>query len=159
MSDRTKNILSGFLALALSVLLVPGAADAQEQEQETPQQGECTVRVTPQPVQTGEAAVSVTARLSRSVGAVEGFEAPDESGLELADPKDIQKRSMAREEGEGEPQPIQMARGEQSQVTLWLNTQNAESGSYEVTLEGANGDCKGNVSVGEQGDERPGTGR
>lgn len=156
MRDRTKNILSGFLALALSVLLVPGAADAQEQQ--TPEQGECTVEVTPQPVQSGEAAVSVTARLSQSVGAVEGFEAPDESGLELADANDIQKRSMAREEGEGEPQPIQMARGD-SQVTLWLNTENAESGSYEVTLEGANGVCKGNVSVGEQGGERPGTGR
>lgn len=157
MSDRTRNILSGFLALALSVLLVPGAADAQEQE--SPQEGECTVRVTPQPVQTGEAAVSVTARLSQSVGSIEGFEAPDESGLELADPQDIRKRSMAREEGEGEPQPIQMARGEQSQATLWLNTQKAESGSYEVTLQGANGVCKGNVSVGEQGGERPGTGR
>lgn len=156
MRDRTKDILSGFLALALSVLLVPGAADAQEQQ--TPEQGECTVEVTPQPVQSGEAAVSVTARLSQSVGAVEGFKAPDESGLELADANDIQKRSMAREEGEGEPQPIQMARGD-SQVTLWLNTENAESGSYEVTLEGANGVCEGNVSVGEQGGERPGTGR
>lgn len=152
MSDRTKNTLSAFLVLALSVLMVPGAAEAQERE--TPQQGECTVEVTPQPVQSGEAAVSVTARLSESVGTVEDFEVPDESGLELADPNDIQKRSMAREEGEGEPQPIQMARGD-SQVTLWLNTENAESGSYEVTLKGANGECSGNVSVGQG--ERPGT--
>lgn len=154
MSSRAKNTLTACMALALSVMLVPGALEAQEQEvPEQEQQAECTVRVAPQSVQTGEAAVSVTAHLSESVGSVEGFEAQGESGLELADPADIPRQDMAREEGEGDPQPIQMSSGEQSQVTLWLNTQDVESGSYEVILKGANGDCTGNVAVGQG--ERP----
>lgn len=153
MSSRTKDTLTAFVALALSVLLVPGALEAQEQETPEPQSDECTAQVTPQPVEAGHAAVSVTARLSGDVGAVEGFEAPDESGLELADPSDIEKKEMAREEGEGTPQPIQMTRGEQSQAKLWLNTKDAAPGSYEVTLQGPNGECTANVAVGQG--ERP----
>lgn len=154
MGTGAKKILSGALALALSAVLAPEAADAQERVP-TGEEQECTATLTPESVQSGQPAVSVTARLSGSVGEVDGFDG-GESGVELAEQDDIPMREMTREEGEDEPQPIQTTRGAQSEVSLWLNTEDAEGGSHQVKLEGDDGECTANLSVGQtQGEEQP----
>lgn len=146
MRTTTKQALSGFLALALSVIVLPGAADAQEQEAQ--QQQECTAQVNPEAVETGQSAVKVKATLASPVGQVRGFEAPG-SGLKPADPAEIGKKKteMAREEEQQPPQPVEMAAGDQATVILWLNTEDASAGDHQVTLQGTDGTCAATVSV------------
>lgn len=159
MATRAKRTLTGFLALALSFLVLPGAVEAQERDTATDDGEECTATVTPESIQAGQSAVSLTARLSESVGEVDDFDGGD-SGLELADQGEIPQREMTREEAEDEPQPIQTTRGEQSEVNVWLNTEDVESGSHEVTLQGEDGECSATVTVGPQGGaDRPEPGR
>lgn len=162
MRSTAKHALSALTALAMAVLLLPGAVDAQEQEgQEAGAQESCTAQVSPAPVQTGQAAVQATAVLSSDIGAIEDFTVPEESGLALASPGDIPKSEMAKEKAKGEekgqekareespPRPVELTRGEQPTAILWLNTREAAAGTYEVALEGKKGACTGTLEVSE----------
>lgn len=155
MRATMEHASTGFLALALSALLVPAALQAQEQEQQ-PQQQECTAQVNPEAVEPGQSAVKVKATLSSSVGQVRGFEAPG-SGLKPADPAEIGKKTgMAREEGQQPPQPVEMAAGDQTIAILWLNTEDASAGDHQVTLQGTDGTCAATVRVAAPEPEEPG---
>lgn len=139
MSTRTKLLLP--TALALVVLLLPQAVDAQEQEKHQ----ECTVEVSPQAIPTGQPAVSVTGQLDRSIGKVDALDA-GESGLALASPEDIGRTEMARTEGEEAPRPVEMSRTG-NQATVWLNTNDVEAGTHGFVLVGEDGTCRGEIEV------------
>lgn len=157
MRSITNHALSGLLALALSIAVVPATADAQEQETEAEQA--CAAELSPQAVEAGQAAVLVKATLSTSVGEVEEIRAPEGSGLALATPGDIPRTDLAREGEEGEePEPIETASGEKPGAAVWFNTANAEAGSHEVVLVGADGECTGTLTVSEKPEtEQPGS--
>lgn len=160
MRTIANHALSGLLALALSIALLPAAADAQEKQQEAgaEQQEACTAQVSPEAVETGQVAVRVKATLSSSVGQVAELRAPEGSGLALASPADIPKSEMAREGEQPEPRPVETATGgEQPVVTAWLDTEDASTGSHEVVLVGADGECAGTLEVAASSDqEQPG---
>lgn len=139
MLTRMKQAIPAALALALSFALAPQAADAQERSQE------CSVEVRPQQVQSGQPAVSVTARLSSAIGEVKGVKSK-QGGLALATPEDLQRTEMARTTGQEAPQPVKMSRTG-NQATVWLNTENAETGTHEFSLTGQNGECSGQIQV------------
>lgn len=165
MRTTIEHASAGFLALALSALLVPAAVQAQEegqqaqqqQEQQQEQEQECSAQVTPEAVEPGQSAVRVKAKLSSSVGQVQGFQAVGESGVTPADPADIgEKTGMAREEEQQPPQPVEMAAEDQTTAILWLNTEGASPGDHQITLQGQNGTCAATVSVAapeQQGEE------
>jgi hypothetical protein len=157
MRTTMKHASAGFLALALSALLVPAAVQAQEEGQQAQQQQECSAQVTPEAVEPGQSAVRVKAKLSSSVGQVQGFKAAGESGVTPADPADIGKKTgMTREEGQQPPQPVEMAAEDQTSAILWLNTEDASAGDHQVTLQGQNGTCSATVTVAapeQQGEE------
>jgi len=134
---------AGFLTLlpfALLGLTSESATAQQPEEQLTA----CNATATPQQVQAGETAAQVSVSLSQPVGQIDEFEAQGDAGLELAEASDLPRTEMAVE-GE-EPEPITMAGA--NQVTLWLNTEEAQPGSYEFTLSGSEGDCRGTITVG-----------
>lgn len=135
--QRTGSIA---LALALAFVLVPQAAEAQEREEQP--QDQCTAEVTSAAIPSGQAAVSVTVRLSTDVGEVTGLQAQE---LALASPDDLQPTEMARAE-QDEPQPVEMA-ATGTEATVWVNTVDAASGAHDVILEGENGTCTGQIEV------------
>lgn len=152
MLTRMKNAVPAALALALAFVLLPYAAEAQEREQAEQAEEQCTVQVSPERIASGQAALSVTAQLSQSVGEISVLEAK-EGGLALASSEDIGRTEMARTEEQ--PQPVEMSRSG-TQATVWLNTEDATPGTHEFVLKGENGECKGQVEVAGQPDEGPG---
>lgn len=48
------------------------------------------------------------------------------------------------------PVTIEMS-NEDRRVTLWLNTEGVEPGTYEILLRGVDGDCSAVLEVGEPG--------
>lgn len=155
MRATTKHALSGLLALALTVLLVPMAADAQEQTEETAEQETCTAELNPSTVTPGEAAVRVQVALSSSIGEIESVVSGEEAGVRLADPADIQEKvGMAQEEGE-QPQPVQMA-SEGQNALVWVSTAEASAGTHQVALQSEEGQCIGEITVEEPGDDEEG---
>lgn len=162
MRNVANHALSGLVALALSIALIPASADAQEKQEEAKAKAQetCAAEVAPAAVQPGQAAVRVTATLPSDIGAVGEVHAPEESGLALAEPGDIPRKEEMAREGEGEPQtpePVTTATGEgQPVATVWLSTENATPGSYQVALKGENGKCTAALEV--SGDESPSEG-
>ena len=141
MRTTPRRSLAASAALALSIALVPGALNAQE----AAEQAECTAEVSPAQVQAGQKAVQVTAALSSPIGSGVALEAPAESGIALASPADVPKSEMA---AEGEtPRPIELTAEGGGQVTIWLNTENAERGTHEVTLKGGEKACTAQITV------------
>jgi hypothetical protein len=134
---------AGLLTLLPFALLglTSDSATAQQPEQEL---AACNATATPQQVQAGEVAAQVSVSLSQPVGQVDQFEAQGDAGLKLAEASDLPRTEMAAEPEQ--PQPITMAGA--NQVTLWLNTEEAQPGSYEFTLRGSEGDCRGTITVG-----------
>lgn len=130
-----KNLLASSATLALAI--VPGALSAQE--------AQCTAEVNPAEIEAGQKAVQVTVALSAPAAASVELAAPAESGLSLAAPADIPRSEMAAEEEA--PQPIELAAEGGNQVTLWLNTENAEPGTHEFTLEGGENACTGQITI------------
>lgn len=125
---------TGFaLTLVAALAVVPVDVAAQE----------CEAQLTPSTVPAGEAAVEVTAQLSESVGAVVGVEEAD-GQVSTALPTDVPRTEMAAEE---EPEAIQMSEDGQN-VTVWLNTSQAEEGTYEVSFVGDMGTCTAELTVG-----------
>lgn len=143
MLTRMKSAVPAALALALSFVLLPQVADAQEGEQAAEEQ--CTVEVSPQQIAPGQPAISVTARLSQSIGAVESLEAKD-GGLALASSEEIGRTQMARTTEDELPEPVQMSRTG-TEATVWLNTQDVDAGEYSFVLKGENGECSGQIEV------------
>lgn len=151
MRKLIENVLP--LAAVLALFAVPGMATAQEEEEAQEALQECTVEFAPPEVETGKAAVQLTAAFSSDIGVVRELYAPEGSGIALAAPEDLAMVQMARgetEEGEeaAEPQPIVMVGGT-NQATIWLNTQDAQPGTHQVTLKGATGDCTAELTVKE----------
>lgn len=144
MLTRMKSAVPAALALALSFVLLPQVADAQEGEQAAEEQ--CTVEVSPQRIASGQPAISVTARLSQSIGAVESLDAKD-GGLALASSEEIGRTQMARTEEEP-PEPVQMS-SSGTEATVWLNTQDVGAGEHSFVLKGENGECSGHIEVAE----------
>jgi len=106
---------------------------------------QCAATVTPAELHAGQAAVQITATLSEDVGAIAGFEGPEESGLALADPADIPRAELAAEE---EVQPIDIT-AETNIVSLWLTTAETAPGEYEAQLTSEQGSCAVTLTVTE----------
>jgi len=141
---RTWKGLTALMALApLAFTSTPASA---QQEEPTPAMQKCTATVLPGQVQSGQKAERVSISLSEAVGNVSAFTTENaEAGVSLADPTDLPKTEMA---AEATPQkPIEMA-AENNRVTIWLNTEKAQEGTYAFTLKGENGTCTGTIEIG-----------
>lgn len=130
--------VAGLMSLAFAIAIGTAPASAQEPSLSG---GQCTAELAPAQVQSGEAAVSVTAVLSEQVGEVTGVEAPG-SGVAIAAPEDLPRTEMAAEE---RPRPINLTEG--NSWTIWLDTSQAAPGTYEVTFTGSEGSCQGQLTV------------
>jgi hypothetical protein len=171
-----KFILLGTLFLAL-----PAAAVAQ-QEGEAEVEAEaaveaCTVTLQPTDLPAGQEAVHVMGTLSGDFGPVTGFEASTESGLAIAEADDIPLDEMANEEVEAveeievetdveegeveveveaeteelEYSPI-VAGAEPNTFSLWLSTENAAAGAFDVIFTTAEASCDATVTVVTEGE-------
>lgn len=134
-----RNSIQAFSLRTLLVLLpvafIPGALSAQAQ---------CEAQLTPAEIPAGEAAVQVTAEFSEEVGAVTTVQAAGESGLAIASPEDIPRTELAA--GDEAPQPITMAM-EGNSASIWLNSQQAQEGTYQLALQGDTGTCTAELTV------------
>lgn len=135
MCSSIQTHLSRALFLTLVVALVPSTVSAQAQ---------CEAQLTPAEVPAGEAAFQVTAQISEDVGAISTVQPASESGLAMASPEDIPRADLAA--GDEAPRPVTMAM-EGNSATIWLNSEEAQAGTYEVLLQGEAGSCIAEVSV------------
>lgn len=137
-----EGLLSTGLILAMALALQPATAAAQD----VPEAPVCEVEVEPAEVPAGEAAIRITATLSEVIGPVQGLDAPEQSGLKLADPADIPRVDMANPEEEA--QPIAMTPDEPNRVQVWLNTADvADLGEHPFVLTSESGECRGLLTV------------
>jgi hypothetical protein len=143
-----RSNMKPILLAALFVGLVPGAVLAQEQDEvEVEEITACTVEVDPAELPAGEAAIHVLATLSENLGPLTGFEAPEESGIVIADPADIPRAEMANE-GEEEVAPLPIELGAEANVfTVWLSTEEAVAGAFDVRFTTAEGYCDARINV------------
>jgi hypothetical protein len=141
MRARFEHILSTALLMALTLVLAPSLVSAQDAVLE--QAAQCIATVDPAEVPAGQAAVQLNATLSEDIGAVAGFEGPQDSNLKLADPADIPRVDMAAEE---EARPIVMT-PETNSVSIWLSTAESTPGTYEATLTSEAGTCSASITV------------
>lgn len=118
--------------------LTPALASAQEQELAV-----CTATVDVASIPAGAAATPVTFSLSESIGEVTGVEA-GESGVRIASPEDLERSEMATEEA---PKVIEMSAESEGVAQIWLNTLEAQPGTYELTLSSEAGSCTAVVTV------------
>ena len=141
---RTWKGLTALMALApLAFTTTPASA---QDAQPAPAMQQCTAQAEPAHVQSGQKAERVSIALSSAVGNVTAFTTENaEAGIRLADAADLPKTEMAAEEAA--PKPIEMA-AETDHVTIWLNTENAEAGTYAFTLKGESGACTGSIMIG-----------
>ena len=142
---RTWKGLTALMALTpLAFTSTPASA---QQEQATPAMQQCTAQVLPSQVQSGQKAERVSISLSSPVGNVTELTTENaEAGVKVADPTDLPKTEMA---AEGTAQkPIEMA-AENNRLTIWLNTENAQPGTYPFTLKGESGSCTGTIEITE----------
>lgn len=141
---RTWKGLTALMALApLAFTSTPASA---QEEQPTPAMQPCTATVLPGQLQSGQKAERVSVSLTSAVGNVTAFTTENaEAGVQLADPADLPKTEMANEAEAREP--IEMA-AEANTLTIWLNTEKAQAGTYAFTLKGENGTCTGNIEIG-----------
>ena len=91
----------------------------------------------------GEAAVQLTFSLSESIGLVTGVEG-GESGLQIASPEDLACTDMASDEEA--PHAIAMASEGLPAALVWLNTLEAQAGSFEISLIGVEGTCRAEIT-------------
>ncbi|HUG01833.1 MAG TPA: hypothetical protein VML95_08210, partial [Longimicrobiales bacterium] len=156
-----RSNMKPILLAALFVGLVPGAVLAQEQDEvevevEVEEITGCTVEVDPAELPAGEAAIHALATLSENLGPLTGFEAPEESGIVIADAANIPRAEMANE-GEEEVAPLPIELGAEANVfTVWLSTEEAVPGAFDVRFTTAEGYCGARINVvtaGETGDD------
>lgn len=142
---RTWKGLTALMALA-PLAFTSTTVSAQE-EQPTPAMQQCTAEVLPSQVQSGQAAERVSISLSSAIGNVTELTTENaEAGVKVADPADLPKTEMAAEEAA--PAPIEMA-AENNSLTIWLNTEDAQPGTYPFTLTGESGSCTGSIEITE----------
>lgn len=135
-----KHTLATCTALSLYGI-VPATLNGQEAEQPA----ECTAEASPSNLLPGHPAIKVLVALSAPVGSDVGFAVHRDSGLELTDPRDIPGTELSA--GQGVPPSIQVSSEDGTEVTLWLNTENAEPGSHELTLESGERACAGHIRI------------
>jgi hypothetical protein len=130
------HALTRILLLSVPIAFTPTVVSAQIPE--------CAAVVSPGEIPAGVAAVQITAVLSEDIGTVQTFEAPEDSGLRLADPADIPRVDMANPEEM--PRPIVMTPAT-NEVTIWLNTTYVTPGKYDVHFGSAGGICVAPLTV------------
>ena len=142
---RTWKGLTALMALTpLAFTSTPASA---QEEQPTPAMQQCTAEVQPSQLHSGQKAERVSISLSSPVGNVAEFTTEDaEAGVKVADPADLPKTEMAAEETA--QKPIEMA-AENNRLTIWLNTEDAQPGTYPFTLKGDGGACTGSLVISE----------
>jgi len=136
----------GLVALtAFAPLAIAASPLAAQEAQPSETMPVCSATVKPAQVRAGQKAERVAVTLSSAIGAVSAFSAEQaEAGVKLAEQADLPKTEMANE---AEAQKaIEMA-NENNQVTIWLNTEKAEPGTYHFTLQGDSGKCEGSVEI------------
>jgi hypothetical protein len=134
--------------MALAPLALTATPAAAQEEEPTTMEA-CTATVLPSQVEAGQTAERLSISLSSAIGEVSEFTTAEETaGLSVADAADLPASEMAAEEEEQEP--IEMADTGDS-VTIWLNTADAQAGTYEFTLKGADGECTGSIEVTDSG--------
>lgn len=144
-----RKLTSGVFAAALALAL-PMTGNAQEAVQgQDAMQGQEECRATIEPIRAGDERVMATATFDSPFGEVTSIEAPERSNLSLHTEKDGELEGMAAEREYGE-QAREMAAENQS--VFWLKAENAEPGTYQVTLENEAGKrCTAELTV-EEGD-------
>lgn len=143
---RTWKGLTALMALApLAFTSTPASA---QEEQPTPAMHQCTAEVLPSQLHSGQKAERVSISLSSPVGNVTEFTTEDaEAGVKVADAADLPKTELAAEEAV--QKPIEMA-AENNRLTIWLNTEDAQPGTYAFTLKGESGACTGSLVISEK---------
>lgn len=130
------HALTRILLLSIPIALTPTLVSAQIPE--------CTASISPGEILAGVAAVQITAVLSEDIGMVQTFEAPEGSGLRLADPADIPRADMSNPEAM--PRPMVMTPST-NEVTIWVNTTNVTPGKYDILFGSAGGMCMAPLTV------------
>jgi hypothetical protein len=136
----------GLVALtALAPLAIAASPLAAQEAQPSEAMPACSATVKPAQVRAGLKAERVAVTLSSAIGAVSEFSTEQaEAGVKLAEQADLPRTEMANEAQA--QKPIEMA-NEGNQVTIWLNTEAAEPGTYHFTLQGDSGKCEGSVEI------------
>lgn len=179
MKTTTRGLIGSSVAALLALVFIPTVVNAQQQQQEQQQTEKCQVTVrsesgqhgqmaqqqkkkeegqqeartqhqqeTPT-VKPGQTAVALQVQLSGNLRQITDFSADQRSGLELASEDDLGRVDMARTEEEGQKmQPISNEGGQTA--TVWINTENAEPGTYQVSFRGQNAKCDTQIKVAEK---------
>lgn len=146
MRGFTQRAVPAALLLALPLVL---AENVSAQEEAATEPEACTAVLTPSHVTSAATPVQISAALSEDIGFID-FQAPEESGLTVVEPENVPLEEMANEDRDEAPQPIVMA-AEANTFLVWLNTENAQAGSYDVVLEGETGKCTTTIQVDGEG--------
>jgi hypothetical protein len=141
MSQVLKRTVKTVLAPAAALAILATGAIAQ-QPPAAAAAPQCTAKATPAEIPASQTAVRVTLELSAGIGDVSAIEAPEGSGVALAEASDIPREGLANPAEQ--PQPIQLA-AESNTVTLWIKT--GQAGEFSLKLQGANGTCDAAVTV------------
>ena len=174
----TRLMLFGALVLALPAAAVAQQEAEAQAEAEVAVEA-CTVSLQPTDLPAGQSAIHVMGTLSGDYGVVTGFEAPAESGITLAEADDIPLDEMANEEvevveeveveAEVEEDEIEVeveadvkteeleysaieAGTEPNSFTLWLSTEEAVAGAFDVVFTTADSACDATVTVVTEGE-------
>jgi hypothetical protein len=174
----TRSMLFGAVILALPAAAVAQQEGEAQAEAEVAVES-CTVTLQPTDLPAGEEAIHVMGTLSGDFGAVTGFEAPAESGITLAETDDIPLDEMANDEvevvdeveveaevEEGEVEVEAEAEMETEELeysaieagtepntfTVWLSTEAAAAGAFDVSFTTAEAACDATVTVVTEGE-------
>lgn len=167
MRSITKSILFGALVLAVPAALA-AQEDGEAEVEAVPTVEACTVTLEPAELPAGEEAVHVQGTLSGDFGAVTGFEAPEESGLAIAEADDIPLDELANEavevevEAEAEDDEVEVEVDTETEelayapiepgvepntFSTWLSTEKSLAGAFDVRFTTATGACDATVTV------------
>lgn len=171
MSTTIRGLIGTSVAALLALAFVPATASAQQQQQE---QDQCTVTVHEESGQTaqqdrqeqegqqaerqgqadvptvesGKAAVTLQVQVSEGLRQITEFAAAEGSGLRLASEDDLSTTDMTRtgDQEQSQPQPISMDEGSRT-ATVWVNTEEASPGTYQVSFRGGETQCDTQLRV------------
>lgn len=133
-------------AALLAVLPLAVATSAAAQDTQEAEVQQCTAELSPATI----AVASVqhfTAQLTEDIGEITGLQAPEDSGLLIATPEEVEMTEMAAEEATEEAaEAIDMA-AEGFSATVWLSAKSATAGTYEIVLQGEVGACTAEITI------------